>query len=435
MASVQNNNRPHQIIMIPQNLLSEQSKSFLKQRLVLPSNYRPVAAVVGSKRSLPSRLTPLSPKQNPLKRPLSPAAAPIDFADLDYIKEEDSFDDEDGHHSSRKRTNLDHLSPEERLMRRKLKNRVAAQTARDKKKQYIDEMEEMLEKVKSERRLLADENRRLQTNNTNLQLENAALNKKNQELEARLGLEPSLVLPEHDSILPASPLSLPRSPSPILIDIPLSPMPPSPAAMSATSPSVGLIPTEPAAGGCQGAPGPRVVVQRLDDLVFALRAADVDVVGHDCFGAQPNAYLPTNPLIADAETTFFSQDDVQFQDGAAPVQFEYLGDIDVGEDVSAAEETLHLETTAASTAAAVGGADAGLKFQLDLQPYESGLNENILLEPEQLLPAQLEDLETMQLEDMDTPTAVKLLDDLWIDQQLGDKSWSDDAESLFPDFF
>lgn len=246
MASVQNNNRPHQIIMIPQNLLSEQSKSFLKQRLVLPSNCRPVAAVVGSKRPLPSRLTPLSPKQNPLKRPLSPAAAPIDFADLDYIKEEDSFDDEDGHHSSRKRTNLDHLSPEERLMRRKLKNRVAAQTARDKKKQYIDEMEEMLEKVKSERRLLADENRRLQTNNTNLQLENAALNKKNQELEARLGLEPSLVLPEHDSILPASPLSLPRSPSPILIDIPLSPMPPSPAAMSATSPSVGLIPTEPA---------------------------------------------------------------------------------------------------------------------------------------------------------------------------------------------
>lgn len=94
-----------------------------------------------------------------------------------------------------------------------------------------------------------------------------------------------------------------------------------------------------------------------------------------------------------------------------------------------------METTAASTAAAVGGADAGLKFQLDLQPYESGLNENILLEPEQLLPAQLEDLETMQLEDMDTPTAVKLLDDLWIDQQLGDKSWSDDAESLFPDFF
>jgi len=95
-----------------------------------------------------------------------------------------------------------------------------------------------------------------------------------------------------------------------------------------------------------------------------------------------------------------------------------------------------LATAAATAAAPVGGADAGLKFQLDLQPYESGLDKDLLLEPEQLLPAQLEEqLLPEQLDDMNTPTAEKLLDDLWIDQQLSDESWADEAESLFSDFF
>ena len=39
----------------------------------------------------------------------------------------------------RKRANLDHLSPEEKLMRRKLKNRVAAQNARDKKRVKMED--------------------------------------------------------------------------------------------------------------------------------------------------------------------------------------------------------------------------------------------------------------------------------------------------------
>lgn len=39
---------------------------------------------------------------------------------------------------------LDHLSPEEKVQRKKLKNRVAAQTSRDRKKKQVDEMVETI---------------------------------------------------------------------------------------------------------------------------------------------------------------------------------------------------------------------------------------------------------------------------------------------------
>ena len=55
---------------------------------------------------------------------------------------------ENGEKSVRKRANLDHLSPEEKMMRRKLKNRVAAQNARDKKRCKMEEMEVELENLK-----------------------------------------------------------------------------------------------------------------------------------------------------------------------------------------------------------------------------------------------------------------------------------------------
>merc|ERR1719245_1672585 len=132
---------------------------------------RPVAAVVGNKRPLP----PLSPPELVKKRPAAAAAPALLPVEVKVEADDEGMDEQ----PARKRANLDHLSADERLMRRKLKNRVAAQTARDKKKAYIDEMEEILEKMRQENEQLQKQNSRLQDTNANLQLENANLLQRN----------------------------------------------------------------------------------------------------------------------------------------------------------------------------------------------------------------------------------------------------------------
>lgn len=80
----------------------------------------------------------------------------------------------------KKRKRLTNLSPEERLMRRKLKNRVAAQTARDRKKQRMDELEVMLANIEAE-------NKRLQAENEALRQKTGKLAVENTQLKERLG--------------------------------------------------------------------------------------------------------------------------------------------------------------------------------------------------------------------------------------------------------
>lgn len=97
----------------------------------------------------------------------------------------------------KKRKRLTNLTPDERLLRRKLKNRVAAQTARDRKKARMDELEDAVS-------LLAEENKRLQEENMALKQKSGTLAKENDTLKEKLGMcspsaEPNKVTESRES--------------------------------------------------------------------------------------------------------------------------------------------------------------------------------------------------------------------------------------------
>merc|ERR1712008_80857 len=90
--------------------------------------------------------------------------------------EEGSSIHEDGDSKAvRKRANLDHLSPEEKLMRRKLKNRVAAQNARDKKRVKMEDMETDVDRLRAHAKALEVRNAQLVSRNERLVAENDRL--------------------------------------------------------------------------------------------------------------------------------------------------------------------------------------------------------------------------------------------------------------------
>jgi len=106
--------------------------------------------------------------------------------EIDIKKEDDEviFDDEvKSNGPVRKRQRLDHLSFEQKLLRRKLKNRVAAQSARDKKKAKMDELEIVVKSLEKRQTHLADQNKLLHKGIKELQAENKELK---EELKKRL---------------------------------------------------------------------------------------------------------------------------------------------------------------------------------------------------------------------------------------------------------
>ena len=83
---------------------------------------------------------------------------------------------------ARKWQRLMHLNPEEKVLQRKLKNRVAAQTARDWKKAQMSELEQQVVDLEEENQKLLLENQLLQEKTHGFVVEN-------QELRQRLGMD------------------------------------------------------------------------------------------------------------------------------------------------------------------------------------------------------------------------------------------------------
>ena len=96
-------------------------------------------------------------------------------SDDDYRME--FITDENGQ-SVRKRANLDHMTTEEKMMRRKLKNRVAAQNARDKKRVLMDDMDVTIRQLQQQNKALARQNEELLAVNRRLIAENDSLKSK-----------------------------------------------------------------------------------------------------------------------------------------------------------------------------------------------------------------------------------------------------------------
>merc|ERR1712156_699081 len=166
------NKNQQQIIVIPQSMLVNGCISA-----------KDLKSIIGEKNNANNSQTQLSSpnsQQNCIKTMENQGNLKrSSMASSDSCYESDSETGSDhagsGEKSVRKRANLDHLSPEEKMMRRKLKNRVAAQNARDKKRVKMEDMETDVERLRAHAKALEARNAQLVSENERLVAENDRL--------------------------------------------------------------------------------------------------------------------------------------------------------------------------------------------------------------------------------------------------------------------
>lgn len=98
-----------------------------------------------------------------------------------------------------KKRRLDHLTWEEKMQRKKLKNRVAAQTSRDRKKAKQEQMETAVQQLFNKNETLLAECERLKEANERLQAENTELHQRLQSPQCQCQNRTVVCAPESGS--------------------------------------------------------------------------------------------------------------------------------------------------------------------------------------------------------------------------------------------
>lgn len=129
-------------------------------------------------------------------RPVQPA--PIDYSpslpkvnklylpDCHDYTERGESDDEMSAQNTKKRARLVHLTDNERNLRRKMKNREAAQTARDRKKCYVDSLEHKVKVLEADKVTLQQAKQYVEGECLKLSDHNQSLERENEQLKELL---------------------------------------------------------------------------------------------------------------------------------------------------------------------------------------------------------------------------------------------------------
>uniref|UniRef100_A0A915J5V4 X-box-binding protein 1 n=1 Tax=Romanomermis culicivorax TaxID=13658 RepID=A0A915J5V4_ROMCU len=160
----------------PKNvLLSCRPSSTAQQNLVrnIQHHYRPASTC-----STISSTTLKRPLLQPSRVAILPSPSPCPSSMRSYDDDDDDYGSDvefDMLQPPRKRERLNHLTPEEKMYRRKMKNRIAAQSARDRKKMQMMDLEERIKRLEAENEALRHQNSKLSSVSSNLNDENSRL--------------------------------------------------------------------------------------------------------------------------------------------------------------------------------------------------------------------------------------------------------------------